>query len=96
VETKLAENETAEVKAILSDDAYLATDLIPHFIGLVRDKAQHLRHTLLVLEKLAERHPRDKRGLTTLYLELLNEKYEKDNPYVREVLLYQRYVSFQS
>lgn len=91
VETKLAENETAEVKAILSDDAYLATDLIPHFVNLVHDKARHLRHTLLVLDKLAERHPGYKRGLTSLYLETLNEDYKGDSPYVREVLLYQRY-----
>jgi origin recognition complex subunit 3 len=92
IEGKLAENDTAEVRAILSDNAYLIGDLIPHFVGLLRDKARELREAVIVLDKLSERSPKAKRGLGDLYLDALAGEPSEDVPYVKELLLLQRYI----
>jgi hypothetical protein len=90
VEEKLFEKDTDEVRSLLFDDEYLLS-LLPQFVELLHNKAAELREAIIVLGKLSERDNRTRRGLTDLYLDVLGGEIHLQKPFVRDLLMQQKY-----
>ena len=90
VEEKVANSNTEEVKSILLDDTYFIS-LIPQLVDFLEKKARELREAVIILAKLSERATKTKRGLGELYLSCLMGEISLQAPFVRELLLLQRY-----
>jgi hypothetical protein len=94
VEDKLAEKDTDEVKSLLLDDSYLLS-LLPQFVDLLQSNARELREAVVVLSKLCERDPKMRRGLGDIYLGVLTGEITSQTPFVREIIMLQRYILSQ-
>lgn len=93
VEDKLAEKDTNEVRALLFNDDYLLC-LLPQFVELLHRKAAELREAIIILRILSERDSRTSTSLAELYLGVLGGEIDLQTPFVRDLLMQQRYLPF--
>jgi hypothetical protein len=93
VEDKLAEKDTDEVRSLLFEDEYLLS-LLPQFVELLHSKAAELREAIIILGKLSERDSRTRTGLVELFLGVLAGEIDLQTPFVRDLLMQQRYLPF--
>jgi hypothetical protein len=91
VEEKLAEKDISEVRSLLEDDGYFLS-LLPQFVDLLQSKAAELRDVVIVLSKLCERDIKARHGLADLYVDVLVGRITSETPFVRELVLLQRYL----